>query len=149
MDELEQLLDAACDLLLGRLAHAEAEGHVLAHCHVAERRVVLEDEAHPALARRRLGTVVAVDPDASRVGLLEAGDRAQECGLAAAARAEQGHQGPGRHLERDVLERDEVTEPLGDALYGDAHETSPFRRRSRLIEASVATAISASKAAAA
>ena len=50
-DDLEQLVDAALDLGLGPLADRQAERDVVAHRHVLERRVVLEDEADAALLR--------------------------------------------------------------------------------------------------
>ena len=57
--QAEQLLDARADLVLGALAHAQAEADVVVHGHVLERRVVLEDEADPAVAGGRGGHVVA------------------------------------------------------------------------------------------
>ena len=53
---------------LGRCAarlHAQAEGDVLEHRHVAEQRVVLEHEADLALAHVRVGGVLAVEQDAA------------------------------------------------------------------------------------
>jgi hypothetical protein len=41
--------------------HAQAEGHVVEHGHVAEQRVVLEHEAHLALAHVGVGGVGAVE----------------------------------------------------------------------------------------
>ena len=57
LDELEQLVDARVDLGARPAAHLEAERDVVAHGHVLERRVVLEDEADAALRqlRQRLG----------------------------------------------------------------------------------------------
>ena len=51
-DDLEQLVDLARDLGLGALADRQAEGDVVAHRHVLERGVVLEDEADAAPLRR-------------------------------------------------------------------------------------------------
>ena len=45
----------------GRL-RTQPEGDVVAHGHVLERRVVLEDEADAALLRRHAGDVLALDP---------------------------------------------------------------------------------------
>ena len=72
---------------------------------------MLEDEADAALLR---GSPVASSPPISTwpaVGLLEPGDHAQQRRLAAAARAEQRRQRAVGHVERDVVERQEVAEP--------------------------------------
>ena len=50
--DVEQPVDRRRDLVLGALADREPERDVLAHGHVLERGVVLEDEPHPALLRR-------------------------------------------------------------------------------------------------
>ena len=57
--------------------------------HVREQRVALEHGVHRTLFRRLVGEVLAVEPDAARVGRIEAGDHAQQRGLAAAGGAEQ------------------------------------------------------------
>ena len=43
--------------------HAQPEGHVLEHRHVAEQGVVLEDEAHLAAADVAAGDVLVVEED--------------------------------------------------------------------------------------
>ena len=58
-DDLEQLVDLPGDLGLGPLADRQAEGDVVAHRHVLERRVVLEDEPDAALLRRHAGDVAS------------------------------------------------------------------------------------------
>ena len=88
LHQLEQAHHLLADLgLAGALAarlHAQAEGHVLEHGHVAEQRVVLEHEAHVALAHMDIGGVFAAEVDAAHVGRLQARDDAQQRGLAAA-----------------------------------------------------------------
>ena len=101
------------DLVLGPLADLQAEGDVLRHGHVLEDRVVLEHEADVALLRRQLGGLDALDADRALVGGVEAGDDPQQRGLAAARRAEQRRQLAGRQGHDDVVEGDEVAEPLG------------------------------------
>ncbi len=89
----------------GHLRHAlvgvtgiavEAEGDVLAHVEVREEGVLLEDHADAAALGRQMeataGDAHAADFDAAAVERFEAGDQAQERGLAAAAGAEQGEQ---------------------------------------------------------
>ena len=119
--ELQQLVHARLDLLLGPLADREPEGHVLRHGHVLEGRVVLEDEADVAALRRLLGRVLAGDVDPAAVGRLEPGDHPQQRGLAAAAGAEQGREGAVADLERHVVERDELAEALRHGVDDDAH----------------------------
>jgi hypothetical protein len=50
---------------------------------------MLEDEPDAAPLRRLLGDVAAVDRDAAGVGLVEAGDSAQQCRLAGATGTQQ------------------------------------------------------------
>ena len=121
MHQPEQLVDPVGDLVLGALADLETEGDVLGHGHVLEHGVVLEHEAHVALLRRQPGGVGALDGDRAGVGLLEARDDAQQGGLAPAAGAEQGGELTRRDGHVDVLQRDEVAEPLVHPRDFDAH----------------------------
>ena len=114
LDELEQLVHALAELGPRPLPDLQPEGDVLTDGHVLERRVVLEDEADAALLRRLACDVHAVELHGSGLRLLEPGDDAQERRLATAAGAEQRRQGAGRHLDRGIVERDEVTEPFRD-----------------------------------
>src|SRR5207245_300514 len=95
--------------------------HVLEHRHVPEQRVVLEHEADLALAHVHVGGVLALEQDAARIGRLQARDDAQQRGLAAAGRPQQGDQFAGVDAERDVLQRAEVAEILADVADVDAH----------------------------
>jgi len=69
--------------------HAQAEGDVVEHAHVAEQRVVLEHETDVAIAHVMAGHVLAMEHDAAVVRGFQAGDDAQQGGLAAAGRTEQ------------------------------------------------------------
>src|SRR5690606_13247619 len=120
--ELQQLVDASVDLVLGSFADLEAEGDVAEHREVLERGVVLEHEADVAVLGGEVGGVDAFDGDRTVVGVLEAGDDAQQRRLAAAAGAEQGGEPTGGDGDVDVVEGDEVTEALVDPLDFDAHE---------------------------
>src|ERR1700733_10916337 len=147
-DQLEQLLDPGADLGWLALADLEAKGDVVEHGHVRERRVVLEDESDAAILRSGPGHILAGDPDRATVRLLEAGDDAQQGRLARAARPEQCGQPALGHVERDVVERDKVAEPLGDPVCLDPHCRS-FRRPNSVITSSTAIEITASSVAAA
>ena len=73
LDELEQLVDALADLLLRPLPDREREGDVVAHGHVLERGVVLEDEPDVAPLGREPGSVLAREQHLPGVGALEPG----------------------------------------------------------------------------
>src|SRR5829696_5522668 len=121
VDEPQQLVDAGRDLALRSLPDLHSEGDVVAHGHVLERGVVLEDEADLPRAGWHDRLVLPLDEDPPLVGQLEPGDRAQQGRLAGAARSEQRGQRALSDLEVHVAESREVAEPLRDSLYGDAH----------------------------
>ena len=55
----------------------------------------------------------------ARGRLLEAGEHAHQRGLAAAGRAEQAEELALEDVERQMIDRDGVAEPLGDVLEAD------------------------------
>ena len=148
-DQGQQLLDAGAHLGRLALADLEAEGHVVEHGHVRERGVVLEHEADAAILGTRPGDVPVRDPDDALVGRLQAGDDPQQRRLARAARTEQRGQRALGNLERDVFERDEVPEPLGDAFYVDPHRASFVLEPNIVISSSTAIESTANSVAAA
>ena len=99
--------------------HAQAEGDVLGHRHVAEQGVVLEDEADAALAHRHARGVLVAEQDAAGARHLEAGDEAQERRLARARRAEQRQELAGGDLEVETGNRRRRAEGLDQSLGGD------------------------------
>src|SRR5262249_24361274 len=104
------------DLGLLPLADLQAEGDVLEHGHVLERRVVLEDEADAPLLGGLGGRVLSVDRDESRVQVLEPRVRPQQRRLAADAGGEPRGQRPVWDIDRYVIERLKVTEALARSL---------------------------------
>ena len=90
MHQAQGLLDAAGEFSARHLAHAQAEGDVVAHRHVREQRIALKDHPEAAAGRLGVGDVLAVEQDAPAADLDEAGDHLQGGGLAAAGGAEQG-----------------------------------------------------------
>ena len=68
------LVDAAADLLLRCLAHAERVAEVLSRGHVRVQRVVLEDHGDIALAGRYVGDVAVAERDPAVAHVLKAGD---------------------------------------------------------------------------
>jgi len=122
LNQVEQLVHALGDLLLRPLAHLEPERDVLANGHVLERGVVLEDEPDVPLLRCECGRVLAREEDLALVRRLETRDDAQEGGLAGAARPEKSRQRPTLDIERHVVERDEVSEPLRHVADENRHQ---------------------------
>ena len=105
------------DLFLRRThipgADLESKGNILEYRHVAEKCIVLEDEAHPAIARGAVGGVFAIKQDGSGVGKFQAGDDAQKRGLAGTGQTQQGHQFARGDLQTDVVEGGKLPEALG------------------------------------
>ena len=95
--------------------HAEAEADILAHREMREQGVALEHLVHIAPVRRLAGDVGAVEEDGADVGILEAGQQAQERRLAAAGGTEERQELAGAHGEADVVDGGEIPEALGDA----------------------------------
>ena len=126
LDQVQEVLDARRDLVLVEMADGQAEGHVLAHRHVAEEGVALEHEAHAALLRRDRGDVVLAEMHLSVVGSLEAGDDAQDRRLARARRAEERGDDAGRRVEADIGHRGGAgrRETLGQSADDEAHAGS-------------------------
>ena len=65
--------------------------------------IVLEYEAYLALAYMAVGGVFAVKEDVAAIGGLQSGDDAQQRGLAATLRPEEGNQFAGGHLKGDII----------------------------------------------
>ncbi len=73
---MQQFAHARVDLAFGGSADAEAEGHVLEHCHVTEQRVMLKHEADVAVAGRAMRHVFVVIEHAAAIGAFQAGNDA-------------------------------------------------------------------------
>ena len=82
--ELEDLVHAALDLRLGRLAQPEPVRHVIKHVVVRKQRVALEYHRRIALVGREGVDGLVAQIDFALVGALKARDHAQRRGLAAA-----------------------------------------------------------------
>ena len=101
--------------------HAQAEGDVLEHRHVAEQRVMLEHEADMALAGAARERILAVEGDLAGIRPVEAGDDPQQRGLAGARRPEQRQQLAVADLQIDIVERGELAEFLDDVFDFNRH----------------------------
>src|ERR671935_2042610 len=112
---------AVADLLLRALADLQAKRDVLPHGQVLEGRVVLEDEADAALLRSQPRRLLLEDENVARVGLLKARDDPQQRRFATAAGTQQGRERAGWDVEGDIVEGDEVPEPLANVPDCDGH----------------------------
>jgi hypothetical protein len=84
---------------------------------------VLEHETDLALAHVARRSVLAIEQHLARIGRFQAGDDAQQRGLAAAGGAQQPSVRP-REIQRYVVERGEAAETLLDVMDFDAHDDS-------------------------
>ena len=100
------------DLRRATAAHLEAEGDVLRDGHVREQRVALEDEPHVAPVGRHAGQILAADEDLAARLRRQARDHPQRRRLAAARGPEERDQLALRHVELDVVDREEVVVAL-------------------------------------
>ena len=127
LHQLEKFMHPLGDRLLIRpftpAFHPQAEGNVFKYGQVAEQRIVLEDEADLALARRHICDVLPMkqDPPAAGIRIFEPRNDAQERGLAGARRTQQRHQLATRHVQADASKRGEPAEGLADVVGLDAH----------------------------
>ena len=130
MHHLRQLLGAADALLLGDALNFHREADVLQDRHVGIERVVLEDKADAALLRRQARHVAVVKENAAAAHGENAGDHIQRCGLAAAARTEQGDELAAFQCDGKVVYGNGVAETLGQMFEFDLHVriTSIFRK---------------------
>ena len=96
-------VDRGLDLGFRGLLVAQAEGEIVVDAHVLVERVVLEHHGDVAVARRQVVDHPVADADVAAGDVLEARDHAQRRRLAAAGRADQGHELLVGDLEIDVL----------------------------------------------
>ena len=86
LHQLQQLMHPLPDQTFVRPSslgtHPEPESHIVKHRHVAKQRVVLKHEAHPPIADRHVGGVLAMQKNRAGVGLLQARHHAQQTRLA-------------------------------------------------------------------
>ena len=92
-----------------------------------EQRVVLEHEADIALLHGELQRVLAVEQHAARGRHVEAGENAQQRGLARARRPEQRHELAGGNIERHPVQRRRRAERPDDVLDRHVNGLVPVR----------------------
>src|SRR5262249_4665707 len=108
--------DARSNALARPFVRLEAVGDVLGDRHVREQCGGLEYDAGAAPAWRQMVDGFAVEQHAAAALADEAGDDAQQRGLAAAGGAEQRDELASRDVEIDVAHGDEVAKAMADIL---------------------------------
>ncbi len=104
------------------------DGEVLQHRQVRKQVVLLEDKAHALAQRNALGLAAqlahrdAANGDRALLRLQQAGDAAQDGGLARAGRTDDGHRLPAPHFQIDALEHRVAAE-------GKVHILERYQRR--------------------
>ena len=104
----------AADFVRRPARHFQREGDVVRHAQVREQCITLEHGMHRPAFRRRAHQILAIQQDLARIRQVEAGDHAQDGGLAAAGWAEQGEEFAALYAQADVMYRFQCTEAAGD-----------------------------------
>src|SRR5690625_1401869 len=118
---------ATIDLVLGRLAQAQPERHVLVDVHVRVERVVLENHRYVAVFGRHVVHDAIPDSHRSLGDLLEAGDHAQRGRLATTRRPDEHHELFVPYRQGEILNGGHVSEALVYAVQNDFSHVSSLR----------------------
>ena len=124
LHEFEHRLDALVHVFRRHACAAQAERNVVPDRQVREQRVALEHHVHGPPIGRHTGKVLSFQHHAPLVRRLEAGEQAQQRGLAAAGRPQEREELARIDLEGQVIDGREGAEPLGDALERDERRHS-------------------------
>ena len=119
VDLLEDLAGPSPDLAAVDATALEAEGDVAGDVEVREQGVALEDHVDRALVRRVAGHVAAAKLDPAGGRQVEAADHPQGRGLAAPGRPEQREELARPDRQGDVVDRDDIAEPLREVREAD------------------------------
>ena len=107
------------DRRLVGVRQSQAERHVVAHGHVRIQRVVLEHHRDVPFLRGHAVDDAFADQDLAFADFLEAGDHAQQGGLAAARGADEHRELAIGDLDIDAVDYGRRAETLGNAAYCD------------------------------
>src|SRR5690606_12958169 len=118
--QLQSLGDARLYLRARQAAFLQPKSDIAPNGHVRPQGVGLEGHSDVALPRRQSRNVLAADEDPPLVGLVEAGDEAQQGCLSAAGSAEKGEELAGRDIEAHALQHAIGAIRHIDALYANA-----------------------------
>ena len=119
LDEIERLLHAPVALGLRHAVDLEAVGDIVGDRHMRKHGIGLKHHVHGAFVGRNLGHVLAVDQHVTLGRHFEAGEHAQQRGLAATGRSEQRKELAGRDVEADIVHGDRRAPALGDIAEAD------------------------------
>ncbi len=103
LHQVEHAAHRGVDLAARAALHLQAEADVLGDAHVREQRITLEHRVDRAAERRQAFHAFAIEADAAGAGLFETGDEAEEGGLAAAGRAEEGEEFVGVDIQGHIV----------------------------------------------
>ena len=115
-DRFQKLGHPGVDLRLRRLAANQPVGDVLVDRQVGKQRIGLEHDAEIPFQGRQSGNILTGLFDAAMGLDVEARDGAQQSRLAAARRPQKTDEFAFEDFERDVFQRREVAEHLGQVL---------------------------------
>ena len=136
MHHPQGLHDPPVDFALGTGLHPEPEGHVVAHAHVREQRVVLEDGIDLTAFGRNVVHPLAADEHFPGIRGLEARKDSENGRLAATGRSKEGQKLAVADAQVDAAKRASVLERFVHApqfddivLSGHAFRLPPFSLR--------------------
>ena len=128
--------DPPVDFALGTGLHPEPEGHVVAHAHVREQRVILEDGVDLTTLGRNVVHPLAADEHFPGIRGFKARKDSEDGRLAAAGRSKEGQKLAVADAQVDAAERASVLERFVHApqfddvvLSGHAFRLPPFSHR--------------------
>src|SRR5439155_7419088 len=132
LHEGEGLVDSSAEFWPPDASRPEAIGDVLEHGQVGEDRVALEHHADVPRVGGKGIQARAVADEAPAVRPDEPGDAAEECRLAASARAEEREELPARHRQGHAVESGLIAVALDEPvdLERRAHRQTPAGARS-------------------
>src|ERR1017187_10220278 len=110
--------------------HTQPEGDVFEHRHVAKQCVVLKYEPDLALANAHVAGVLAVKQHLAGVRRFQPRDYPEQRGLARPRQPQQRDQLAGFDMQVDIVNRDEIAEPLADVSELDTHAATLIARSS-------------------
>ena len=114
--QLRCVLHAPVNLALGRPPQLQAEREVVVHAHVRIQRVALEHHRDVAVLRRHVVHQALANEDVAVRHLFQARNQPQRSGLATARRPDQHEELAVAHLQRDIVDRHNLTKPLRQAV---------------------------------
>ena len=92
-----------------------------------EEGVALKDRVDVPLVRRRPADLALAEVDRAGRRLFEAPDHPERRRLATSRRAEQREEAPARDLQGEVVDREDIVEPLGDPVEADVRRAARLR----------------------